>query len=106
MKAKDFVVVSIKSSQEMVSEGDLLSVDKIDGEPGTKISFDEVLLTNIAGKVEVGKPVIKGIKVEAEIVEQTKADKVHTRNYRAKSRYRKHTGDRKKLTKIKILSIK
>ncbi|MBP9758429.1 50S ribosomal protein L21 [Candidatus Dojkabacteria bacterium] len=106
MKAKDFAVVSIKSSQEMVSEGDIISVDKLEGEAGSKITFEEVLLTNIAGKIEIGKPNVKGIKVEAEIVEQTKADKVHTRNFKAKSRYRKHTGDRKKLTKIKIVSIK
>lgn len=106
MKAKDFAVVSIKNSQEMVSEGDEISVAKLVGEPGTKISFDEILLTNINGKIEIGKPTVKGVKIEAEIVEQHKAEKVHTRIYKAKSRYRKHTGNRQQLTKIKILKIK
>lgn len=106
MKNKDFAVISIKNSQELVSAGDVISVAKMAGEAGDKVTFDEVLLTNIGGKIEIGKPSVKGIKVEAEIVEQHKGEKVHTRTYKAKSRVRKHVGNREQLTKIKILNIK
>src|SRR6185436_12263533 len=102
MADKDFVVVKIKNSQEKVSEGQILEVDKIEGESKSKFEFAEVLLSSKAGKIEIGKPYIKGAKVTAEIVEQTKADKVTTSKYKQKVRYRKTTGNRKPLTKIVI----
>lgn len=106
MKAKDFVVLNIKNSQEMVSVGDVISVAKVEGEPGSKVTFDEVLLSSIDGKTEIGMPSLKGLKVEAEIVEHHRGEKIHTRTYKAKSRIRRHVGNRQDLTKIKILNIK
>jgi large subunit ribosomal protein L21 len=105
MEKKDFVVVKIKNSQEKVHEGLELEVDKIEGEPKDKLEFAEVLLSSKGGKIEIGKPFIKGAKVTAEIVAQTKADKVTTRKFKSKARYRKTTGNRKPLTKIVIKSI-
>ncbi len=105
MTQKDFVVVKIKNSQEKVYEGLEIEVDKIEGEPKDKLEFEEVLLSSKGGKIEIGKPYISGAKVTAEILEHTKADKVTTLKYKSKARYRKTTGNRKPLTKIKIKSI-
>lgn len=104
-KNKDFVIVKINASQEKVSEGQEILVNKLEGKEKDKLSFEEVLLSSKAGKVQVGKPTIKGAAVEAVIVEQTKGDKVTTRTYKAKARQRRVVGNRPKLTKIKITKI-
>lgn len=106
MGSKDtFAVVAIKNTQYKVSEGDEILVDKTEGQKGDKLDFDSVLLKASDKKVEIGSPTLAKSLVKAEIVEQTKAPKVTTSVYKAKSRYRKKTGDRKKLTKIKITKI-
>lgn len=104
-KKKDFVIVKIKNSQEKVSLGQEILVNKLDGKEKDKLKFDEVLLSSKGGKVQVGKPEVKGETVEAVIVEQTKGDKVTTRIYKAKARSRRVVGNRAKLTKIKITKI-
>lgn len=106
MASKDkFAVVAIKNSQYKVSEGDVILIDKTEGETGDVLTFDEILLTADGSKVEVGTPNIAKVTVKAEIIEQTKAPKVTKAVYKAKARYRKKTGDRKQLTKIKITNI-
>lgn len=103
---QDFVVIKIKNAQEIVSKDDMITVDLMNEEVGKTIEIEEVLLTHKDGKTEVGKPYVKGTKVTAEVVEHTKGEKVHTRKFKAKSRYRKHTGARPKLTVLKIKDIK
>jgi large subunit ribosomal protein L21 len=103
--AKDFVVIKIGNSQEIVTKGDEILVNKIEGKSKDKITFEQVLLTNKGGKIVVGKPNVAGEKVEAQIVEQTKGAKVHKRTYKAKARQRRNVGHRQELTKIKIVSI-
>ena len=105
MKSKDFVIVKINGSQEKVSADMELLVNKLDGAEKDKLEFSEVLLSSKAGKVQVGKPTIKGASVSAVIVEQTAGDKVTTRTYKAKARYRKVRGMRPKMTKLKVTKI-
>ncbi|KKQ34441.1 MAG: 50S ribosomal protein L21 [candidate division WS6 bacterium GW2011_GWA2_37_6] len=101
----DFVVVKIGKSQEIVKKGDEVLVHTISGEPKTKITLDQVLMSFKGGKVELGKPFIASAKVEAIILEQTKGEKVRKETFKAKSRERRHVGFRQSLTKIKIEKI-
>jgi len=80
-----------------------LLVEKLDGKT---FKFDQVLLTAKGEKVVVGTPYIKGAMVEAGLLTQTKAAKIRVARFKAKSRYRKVTGHRQKLTKLKIKKIK
>ena len=105
MRSSDFVIVKINGSQEKVQEGMEISVNKLDGEEKGKLEFSEVLLTSKAGKIQVGKPTVKGALVHGIIVEQAKGEKVTTRIYKAKSRYRRVKGMRPQITKIKITKI-
>lgn len=100
-----FAVVKIKNSQFKVSEGDVINVAKMEGKAGDKLSFDEVLLMVDGSDVKVGKPTIEKAKIAAEIVEQTKGEKVKMMTYKAKSHQRRRRGHRQKLTKIKINKI-
>ncbi len=101
----DFAVVKINNKQELVRKNEEILVQKIDGEPKTKLTFDQVLLVHKSNKTEIGAPVVKNAKVEAQIVEQTKGPKVEKMTYKSKARERRHVGHRQQLTKIKILSI-
>lgn len=100
-----FAVVVISGKQYRVSKGDVISVDRLEGEAGDAVSFDRVLLTHDDHETAVGTPVVSGAKVKAKIVAQEKGDKVEVRRYKSKVRYRKATGFRPQYTKIEIVSI-
>lgn len=102
----NYAVIKASGKQYKVTPGLVLEVDKIEGENGSSISFDQVLLTADDKAVVVGKPNVKGAVVTAKIIEQTMGDKVRVAKFKAKSKYRRATGFRSKLTKIEILTIK
>ncbi len=105
MTEKNFAIVRIKNSQFKVSENDEIIIDHMTEEPGKKLVLDDVLLVKNGGKVLVGKPTVSGASIDAEVVEQLKDEKVDSRIYKAKSRYRRHTGHRTLITKLKINKI-
>jgi large subunit ribosomal protein L21 len=84
----------------------MIEVDRIEGESGKTISFEEVLLTSSDDNVVVGMPYIKGASVTAKIVEQLRGGKVRVAKFRAKSKYRRVTGFRPSITKLEIVEIK
>ena len=98
-------VIKTGGKQFLVKEGDVISVEKLDGAEGAKIAFDEVLLVDDGSATKVGGPSVKGAKVSAEVVEAGRAKKVTVIRYKAKSRYFKKRGHRQPFTKIKITSI-
>jgi len=102
---KKYAVVKIGGSQYKVAEGDEIAVDKIDGEKGKSLNFEEVLLLVDEKRVTIGQPLVKNAKIKAEIVDQFKGKKIRVATYKAKSRYRRVKGFRPLLTRVKILSI-
>ncbi len=98
-------VILTGSKQYLVSEGDLVDVELLHSKEKT-ISFDALLLIS-DDKTTVGAPLVSGVKVTAEIVEENfKADKVTAIRYKAKKRVHKVHGHRQQLSKIKIKAIK
>ena len=71
-----YAVVEIQGSQFKVSKNQKLYVNRLKGEEGTKVSFDNVLLVDDDGKVKVGMPNVSGASVEAKIISHQKDDKV------------------------------
>ena len=102
----NFAVIKASGKQYRVTPGLVLEIDKIEGESGKSLSFDEVLLAVDEESVQVGTPTVNGAIVTAKIVEQTMGDKVRVAKFKAKARFRRSTGFRAKLTKIEIVSIK
>lgn len=102
---EDISVVKIGKSQYLVKKGDQILVEKLEGNPGDKVTFDSVLLQVKKGSIDVGNPYIKGKKVEAKILAQTKGKKIEISKYKAKSRYRRKAGHRQQLTSIEIQSM-
>ena len=100
-------VIKTGGKQYLVSEGEVLAIEKLPEAAGAKITLSDVLMiSDDEGKdIRLGAPVLEGAKVEAEVVEQVKADKIRVFKMRRRKRYRKTIGHRQKLTQIKIISI-
>lgn len=107
-KKDEFAVIHTGGKQYKVSEGGLVSIEKMKGEfkKGDKVSFDKVLLVDNGSDTTIGTPYIKGAAVEAEIVEIGRARKLLVMKYKQKSRYLRRNGHRQPFFKVKITSIK
>ena len=99
-----YAVIKTGGKQYKVAQGDVLTVEKIDGEQGAEITFSEVLLTGAGSDVKTGSALGKA-SVTAEIVEQTKGEKLISYKYKRRKGYHRTVGHRQKLTKVKIKSI-
>lgn len=101
-----YAIVDIAGQQMKVEKGQQLFVHRLAGEAGSKVTFEQVLLKDDNGKVEVGAPMITGAKVEATIVEHLKGDKVIVFKKKRRKGYKKRNGHRQYLTKVVIEGIK
>lgn len=101
----NFAVIKAAGKQYKVTPGLVLEIDKIAGEKDFPVEFLEVLLVASEKAVSVGAPTVKGALVKATIVEQIKGEKVRVAKFKAKARFRRTTGFRALLTKIKITDI-
>ena len=101
-----YAVIESCGKQYKVAEGDVVFFEKLDAEEGKKITFDKVVLVSDDGKVQVGNPYVKGVKVNAKVEKQGKAKKIIVYKYKAKkgSSHRKQ-GHRQPYTKLTIESI-
>jgi len=101
-----FAVIKTGGKQYKVAKDDIIIVEKLDAEAGKKVSFEDVLLAGKAGDIKVGEPLLKGAKVEAEVLEQRKAAKVLVFKKKRRQTYRRKRGHRQNETVVKITSIK
>ncbi len=72
-----YAVIKTGAKQHKVSEGDVLSVEKLEGEKGAEVVFNEVLMVSDDKDVKIGKPFVDGAKVIGEIIAQKKGPKIH-----------------------------
>ncbi len=93
-------VVRSGGKQYRVEEGQTVTVGRLAGEPGSTVTFDDVLLVVDGDTLAAG-----GAKVTGQIVGHQKGDKVKVLKYKNKTRYRKLSGQRTHSTKIKITKI-
>jgi len=100
-----FAVVDLGGSQIKVEEGDRVRVNTISGEPGEKITLDNVLLIDQDGDTKVGTPKLEGASVEASIIEHGKAKKVRVFKMKRRKGYRRHNGHRQPYTDLQIDKI-
>ena len=98
-------IVKVGGKQFIVSENETLLVDLLP--QGTQeLELDALMLID-GDKVEVGTPIVKGVKVSAKVVDELiKGEKIRVIRYKAKKRVHKENGHRQKYTKIEITSIK
>jgi large subunit ribosomal protein L21 len=100
-----YAIVEIAGQQFKVEKDQQLFVHRLEGKEGAKVSFDNVLLIDDKGKVNVGAPVIAGASVSAKIVEHLKDDKVIVFKKKRRKGYKVKNGHRQYLTKIQVEGI-
>ncbi len=100
-----YAVIKTGGKQYKVTEGEVLSFEKIEGDKGDVVSFDEVLLVSGDEDVKVGTPFVKGAKVVGEIVAQIRDSKITVFKMKRRKGYKKKTGHRQNLTSLKIKEI-
>ena len=101
-----YAIIESCGKQYKVAEGDVVFFEKLDAEEGKKVTFDNVVFVSDEGKVQVGNPYVKGVKVEGKVVSHGKAKKILVYKYKAKKNYRRTQGHRQPYTKVEIKSIK
>jgi large subunit ribosomal protein L21 len=99
-----YAVIKTGGKQYRVTEGDRLRVEKLPGDVGSDITFDEVLMLG-GEKVAIGTPMVKGAKVMARIVAQDRAKKVIVFKFRRRKNYRRKRGHRQPFTELKITGV-
>ena len=101
-----YAIIESCGKQYKVTEGDVVYFEKLDAEEGKKVTFDKVILVSKEGKVDVGAPYVKGVKVEGKVVSHGKGKKIIVYKYKAKKNYRRTQGHRQPYTKVEITTIK
>ncbi len=100
-----YAIIETGGKQYRVSEGDVLSVEKLQVEAGETVDFDKVVAVSNEAGLTVGTPYVEGAKVAASVVKNGKAKKVLMMRYKPKKDVRVKRGHRQPYTQVKIESI-
>lgn len=100
-----YAVFKSGGKQLRVSEGDKVRVEKIEAEQGSSIDFDQVLMVGNGGEVTVGKPLVAGAKVTAEVLNQGRDRKVRILKFKRRKHHMKRQGHRQWFTELRITGI-
>jgi len=98
-------VIKTGGKQYLVSPGDKIKIEKLDAKEGKEVIFKEVLLLEENGKVEIGNPLIKGVKVIGKVIAQGKGEKMIVFKYKSKSRYHIKKGHRQPFSEVEIIKL-
>jgi large subunit ribosomal protein L21 len=99
-----YAVIKTGGKQYRVAEGQKLRVEKLTGNAGDKVTFDEVLLVG-GDAPQIGQPLVKGASVAAEIVGQDRGKKIVVFKFKRRKNYRRKNGHRQPYTELKITGI-
>jgi large subunit ribosomal protein L21 len=101
-----FAVIKTGGKQYRVAAEDVITVAKLEVEPGTTVTFDQVLMVSNDNGVEIGAPVVAGLTVTAEVVEHTRGEKVIAFKKRRRQNSRRKRGHRQDYTVVRITEIR
>lgn len=100
-----YAVIKTGGKQYRVAVGDIIDIELIKAEPGTKFEFADVLFAYDGSKTYIGKPAISNYLVYGEILGQVKGDKLITLKYKASHNQCRKWGHRQKYTRVRIAGI-
>jgi large subunit ribosomal protein L21 len=100
-----YAIVRSGGIQQKVSVGDVIDIDRIDGETGSTVSLPAVLLVD-GEDVTSRRGKLAQVSVTAEILGATKGPKIRIQHFKNKSGYRRRLGHRQKYTQVKVTDIK
>lgn len=100
-----YAVVRTGGKQYRVGTGDIIEVEKLDGDVGQEITLDDILLVSNGEQVEIGQPTVANASIQAVITGQYRGPKILSFRYRPKKRIRVRRGHRQYLTRLEIKSV-
>ena len=98
-------IVNINGVQTRCEPEAVIQVPRLAGEPGTKLTFDQVLLVADGDSISVGRPYVKGASASLEVVEHMRGPKVRVFKYKRRNDFRKGRGHRDDLTRVRVTGI-
>jgi len=101
-----YAIFRALGKQYRAEKGDVLRLPRMDAEPGAKVTFNEVLLSSDGKTIRAGTPVVKGAKVEAEVLSEGKERKIYVFKFKRRKGYRRKTGHRQRFTEIRVMNVK
>ena len=99
-----YAIIATGGKQYKVSEGDIITIEKLGVDAGEKVTFDQVLAVS-GDDMKVGNPTVAGATVEASVIKEGRAKKVIVYKYKRKTGYHKKNGHRQQYTAVKIEKI-
>ena len=100
-----FAVFQSGGKQHRVAEGDVVQIEKITGEPGDEVVFDQVLMVANGADVNVGEPFVEGSQVKGEVLRTDRGKKVSIIKFKRRKDYMRRQGHRQWFTEVKITGI-
>ncbi|MEO8030267.1 MAG: 50S ribosomal protein L21 [Gemmatimonadota bacterium] len=100
-----YAIFRALGKQFRAEKGKLIQLPLMNAEPGTSITFDEVLLSSDGTTIKAGSPLIKGASVTAEVIRTGKEKKIFVWKFKRRKNIRKKTGHRQKFTEVKITDL-
>lgn len=101
-----YAVIETGGKQYKVKTDDVIDIERIPGDIGKKVIFSDVLVIGEGESIKYGNPVLKSAKVEGEIMDHFRGEKLVVFKMKRRKGYRNKQGHRQELTKVKISSIK
>ena len=99
-----YAIVKAGGQQHKVSVGDVVKVEKIEGEPGTEVTFPAVMVVD-GSEVTTDAAALEKVSVTGRLVEQTKGPKIRIHKFKNKTGYHKRQGHRQQLTRVEVTGI-
>ena len=100
-----YAIVSINGVQTRVEPDEVVEVPRLQGEPGSKLTFDQVLLVGDGDRISVGKPFLKGAQLTAELIEHFRGPKLRIFKFKRRREYRRRQGHRDERTRLRVTAI-
>ena len=99
-----YAIIATGGKQYKVSEGDIITIEKLGIEAGEKVTFDQVLAAS-GDDLKIGNPTVDGATVDATVVKEGRGKKIIVYKYKRKTGYHKKNGHRQSYTQVKIEKI-
>ena len=100
-----YAIVNINGVQTRVSKDEVIEVPRLAGDPGQRLSFDQILMVAAGDNILVGQPYLKDATITAEVVEHLRGPKLRIFKFKRRNDFRKRRGHRDELTRIRVTGI-
>ncbi len=101
-----YVIFRALGKQFRAEKGQTLRLPLMSAEPGSTVTFDEVLLASDGDNITAGSPLVKGAAVEAEVLREGKEKKIFVFKFKRRKNYRRKTGHRQRFTEVRVTDVR